>query len=159
MQDQEQHSVRPVILSGGSGTRLWPSSRKSLPKQFISFPGTGSLFSRTLDRAVAIDGAISPIVVSSRQHGFLCRQAVADHKLDARFILEETGRNTAPAIWFAARASDPDDILLIMPSDHWIDDTPGFVATVERAAALCTAGRWVTFGINATEPATGYGYI
>ena len=159
MQDQEQHSIRPVILSGGSGTRLWPSSRKSLPKQFISFPGTGSLFSRTLDRAVAIDGAISPIVVSSRQHGFLCRQAVADHKLDARFILEETGRNTAPAIWFAARASDPDDILLIMPSDHWIDDTPGFVATVERAAALCTAGRWVTFGINATEPATGYGYI
>ena len=157
--DQGPHSIRPVILSGGSGTRLWPSSRKSLPKQFISFPGTGSLFARTVERIIAIDGAVSPIVVSSRQHGFLCRKALEQHDLDAHYILEETGRNTAPAIWFAAQASAPDDILLVMPSDHWIDDAAGFAANVKRAAAICAAGRWVTFGITATEPATGYGYI
>ena len=159
MHDQGPHKIRPVILSGGSGTRLWPSSRKSLPKQFISFPGTGSLFARTVERAIGMEGALSPIVVSSRQHGFLCRQALAEHEQGAHYILEETGRNTAPAIWFAAKASDPDDILLVMPSDHWIEDIAGFVATVHRATAICASGRWVTFGITATEPATGYGYI
>jgi len=157
--DQGPHNIRPVILSGGSGTRLWPSSRKSLPKQFISFPGTGSLFTRTVERAAAISGAAAPIVVSSRQHGFLCRQALAEHEQGAHYILEETGRNTAPAIWFAAKASDPDDILLVMPSDHWIKDASGFAETVRRATTICAAGRWVTFGITATEPATGYGYI
>ena len=159
MHDQGPHKIRPVILSGGSGTRLWPSSRKSLPKQFISFPGTGSLFARTVERAIGMEGALSPIVVSSRQHGFLCRQALAEHEQGAHYILEETGRNTAPAIWFAAKASDPDDILLVMPSDHWIEDIAGFAATVHRATTICAAGRWVTFGITATEPATGYGYI
>ena len=159
MHDQGPHNIRPVILSGGSGTRLWPSSRKSLPKQFISFPGTGSLFTRTVERAAAIGGTAAPIVVSSRQHGFLCRQALAEHEQGAHYILEETGRNTAPAIWFAAKASDPDDILLVMPSDHWIEDISGFAKTVRRATTICAAGRWVTFGITATEPATGYGYI
>ena len=159
MHDQGPHNIRPVILSGGSGTRLWPSSRKSLPKQFISFPGTGSLFTRTVERAAAIGGTAAPIVVSSRQHGFLCRQALAEHEQGAHYILEETGRNTAPAIWFAAKASDPDDILLVMPSDHWIEDISGFAETVRRATTICAAGRWVTFGITAIEPATGYGYI
>ena len=159
MHDQGPHNIRPVILSGGSGTRLWPSSRKSLPKQFISFPGTGSLFTRTVERAAAIGGKAAPIVVSSRQHGFLCRQALAEHEQGAHYILEETGRNTAPAIWFAAKASDPDDILLVMPSDHWIEDISGFAETVRRASTICAAGRWVTFGITAIEPATGYGYI
>ena len=159
MHDQGPHNIRPVILSGGSGTRLWPSSRKSLPKQFISFPGTGSLFTRTVERAAAIGGTAAPIVVSSRQHGFLCRQALAEHEQGAHYILEETGRNTAPAIWFAAKASDPDDILLVMPSDHWIEDISSFAETVRRASTICAAGRWVTFGITATEPATGYGYI
>ena len=98
-------------------------------------------------------------MVSSRQHGFLCRQALAEHEQGAHYILEETGRNTAPAIWFAAKASDPDDILLVMPSDHWIEDISGFAETVRRASTICAAGRWVTFGITATEPATGYGYI
>ena len=159
MHDQGPHNIRPVILSGGSGTRLWPSSRKSLPKQFISFPGTGSLFTRTVERAAAIGGTAAPIVVSSRQHGFLCRQALAEHEQGAHYILEEVGRNTAPAIWFAAKASDPDDILLVMPSDQWIEDISSFAETVGRATEICASGRWVTFGITATEPATGYGYI
>ena len=151
--------ICPVILSGGSGTRLWPSSRKSLPKQFISFPGTGSLFARTAKRAMALKSTAKPLVVSSRQQGFLCRQAMDQLGVEAHYILEEIGRNTAPAIWFAARASDPDDILLIMPSDHWIEDIDGFANTVMRGAEICGSGRWVTFGIHAAEPATGYGYI
>ena len=159
MQEQDRTSIKPVILSGGSGTRLWPSSRKSLPKQFISFPGTGSLFARTVERALALTGTTPPLIVSSRQHGFLCREAVRQLGIDAHYILEETGRNTAPAIWFAAKASQPEDILLIMPSDHWIEDRDGFAAAVARGAEICAGGRWVTFGITATEPATGYGYI
>jgi len=126
--------IKPVILSGGSGTRLWPASRKSLPKQFIEFPGTGSLFARTLERAAAIAGDASPLVISSRQHGFLCRKAAAQLGLEAHYILEETGRNTAPAIYIAALASDPDDILLIMPSDHWIEDVEIFAGLVRRGA-------------------------
>lgn len=144
--------IKPVILSGGSGTRLWPSSRKSLPKQFISFPGTGSLITRTVQRAVGMAQCAPPLVVLSRQHGFLCRQSMAETGVEARYILEETGRNTAPAIWFAATSSDPDDILLIMPSDHWIEDTDGFGTVLARGADICKTGRWVTFGITATRP-------
>jgi mannose-1-phosphate guanylyltransferase/mannose-6-phosphate isomerase len=151
--------IRPVILSGGSGTRLWPSSRRSLPKQFIDFPGIGSLFAHTLERVARLDDAATPLIVSSRQHGFLCRREAGSVRIDAEYILEEGGRNTAPAIYFAALASEPDDCLLIMPSDHWIDDIGAFSALVAHAAAPCADGRWVTFGITPDMPATGYGYI
>lgn len=151
--------IKPVILSGGSGTRLWPASRKSLPKQFIEFPGTGSLFARTLERATALPDAAAPLIISSRQHGFLCRQAAQHLDLEAHYILEETGRNTAPAIYFAALASDPADILLIMPSDHWIEEPDTFAALAMRGAEICKTGVWLTFGITPTTPATGYGYI
>lgn len=159
MHEQNKTSIKPVILSGGFGTRLWPASRKSLPKQFISFPCIGSLFARAAERAMALQSDVTPLIISSRQHGFLCRKAMAELDVEAHYILEETGRNTAPAIWFAAKASQPDDILLIMPSDHWIEDRDGFAAAVARGAEVCAAGRWVTFGITASEPATGYGYI
>ena len=151
--------IRPVILSGGSGTRLWPASRRSLPKQFIGFPAIGSLFAHTLRRVAALDHAEPPLVISSRHHGFLCRREAVSAGIDARYILEEGGRNTAPAIYFAALASDPDDILLILPSDHWIDDIEAFSAMVMDAAAPCAEGRWATFGIEPDTPATGYGYI
>ncbi|MEL0132830.1 MAG: mannose-1-phosphate guanylyltransferase/mannose-6-phosphate isomerase [Rhodobiaceae bacterium] len=151
--------IRPVILSGGSGTRLWPSSRRSLPKQFIDFPGIGSLFAHTLERVARLDDAATPLIVSSRQHGFLCRREAGSVRINAEYILEEGGRNTAPAIYFAALASEPDDCLLIMPSDHWIDDIGAFSALVAHAAAACADGRWVTFGITPDMPATGYGYI
>ena len=152
-------NIRPIILSGGSGTRLWPASRRSLPKQFIKFPAIGSLFAPTLARAARLDHAVTPLVVSSRQHGFLCRREAGNADIDARYMLEEGGRNTAPAIYFAALASHPDDILLIMPSDHWIEDIDAFSEMVKRAAAPCAEGRWVTFGITPDMPATGYGYI
>ena len=150
--------IRPVILSGGSGTRLWPSSRKSLPKQFIEFPGTGSLFARTLNAPQRFSST-EPVIISSRQHGFLCRRAVQQLNLEAHCIFEETGRNTAPAIYFAALASDPNDILLIMPSDHWIEKLEVFTTLALRGAEICETGGWVTFGITPTTPAIGYGYI
>ena len=152
-------SIRPVILSGGAGTRLWPASRRSLPKQFIAFPAIGSLFGHTLERVSRLAARDKPIIISSRQHGFLCRREVDGAGLDATYILEEGGRNTAPAIYFAALACNPDDILLIMPSDHWIDDMDAFSSMVARAIAPCKTGRWVTFGITPDTPATGYGYI
>ena len=152
-------TIRPVILSGGSGTRLWPASRRSLPKQFISFPAIGSLFGHTLDRVARLADRHRPIIVSSRQHGFLCRREADKAGIEADYILEENGRNTAPAIYFAALACEPDDILLIMPSDHWIDDIDAFSSMVTHATAPCKAGRWVTFGITPATPATGYGYI
>ena len=151
--------IRPVILSGGSGTRLWPASRRSLPKQFIKFPVIGSLFAHTLERVAALDNTTSPLVVSSRQHGFLCRREAGKAGIDAQYMLEEGGRNTAPAIYLAAMASAEDDILLIMPSDHWIENIDAFSKMVARATGPCAEGRWVTFGITPDTPATGYGYI
>ena len=152
-------NIRPVILSGGSGTRLWPASRRSLPKQFISFPGIGSLFTHTLGRVAGLDSGGRPLVVSSRQQGFMCRRAADNAGVEADYIFEESGRNTAPAIYFAALASAADDVLLIMPSDHWIDDIGAFSSMVARAITPCAEGRWVTFGITPDTPATGYGYI
>ena len=128
-------------------------------KQFIEFPGTGSLFARTLERAAAISAADALLVISSRQHGFLCHKVARQVGLEAHYILEETGRNTAPAIYFAALASDPEDILLIMPSDHWIEDLETFTALAMRGVEICKTGVWLTFGITPTAPATGYGYI
>ena len=109
-------NIRPVILSGGSGTRLWPASRRSLPKQFIGFPAIGSLFTHTLLRVAGLAGGGTPLVISSRQHGFLCRREAKNAGVEATYILEEGGRNTAPAIYFAALASELDDVLLVMPS-------------------------------------------
>ncbi len=152
-------TIRPVILSGGTGTRLWPASRKSLPKQFIEFAGTGSLFARTLERALAISGGSNPLIISNKAHGFLCRRAVSKLGLTARYIFEETGRNTAPAIFFAALASEPGDALLVMPSDHWIEDTEAFATMAVAGEAVAAGGGWVTFGVTPDAPVTGYGYI
>ena len=105
--------IRPVILSGGSGTRLWPAGRRSLPKQFIMFPGIGNLFAHTLERAAALDNTTRPLVVSSRQHGFLCHWEAGNAGIEAQYMLEEGGRNTAPAIYLAAMASEKDDIFRI----------------------------------------------
>ena len=91
--------------------------------------------------------------------GFFAERLQKKLDLETHYILEETGRNTAPAIYFAALASAPEDILLIMPSDHWIEDLDAFTALAKRGAAICQNGVWVTFGITPTRPATGYGYI
>ncbi len=151
--------IRPVILSGGSGKRLWPSSRSSLPKQFINFSNNENLFYKTVNRSKKLNHKNTILVISSRQHGFLCRNEVQKLDLPAEYILEETGRNTAAAVFFAALASNTDDILCIMPSDHWINDETYYCNLINSGMSEACKGKWVTFGIRPTIPATGYGYI
>ena len=151
--------IRPVILSGGSGTRLWPSSRASLPKQFIKFLNDENLFYKTVNRSQKLINKNTTLIISSRNHGFVCRNEVKKLSISAEYILEETGRNTAAAVFFSALASDPDDVLCIMPSDHWISDDNYYCNLVNSGIPEACNGKWVTFGIKPTEPATGYGYI
>ena len=148
-----------VILSGGSGSRLWPSSRASLPKQFIEFQERTTLFGDTIKRIDANQG-IQCTIVSNKTHNFLCRRELAKLGRGASYILEEVGRNTAPAILIAAINATEDDILVIMPADHWIKDSRAFNKIINTASeAASSEDCWVTFGIKPTEPLTGYGYI
>jgi mannose-1-phosphate guanylyltransferase/mannose-6-phosphate isomerase len=150
--------IRPVILSGGSGTRLWPVSTRERPKQFIDLVGK-PLFEATLDRAgrVAQDGRV--IVVTGSDHVDAVEEALSDSDLDATVLVEPSGRNTAPAVIAAASSADPEDVLLVMPSDHLITDTSAFVAAVGEAVEVAESGSLVTFGVVPTRPETGYGYI
>ena len=149
--------IRPVILSGGSGTRLWPVSTRERPKQFIDLVGK-PLFEATLDRAgrVAQDGRV--IVVTGSDHVDAVEEALSDSDLDATVLVEPSGRNTAPAVIAAASSADPEDVLLVMPSDHLITDTSAFVAAVGAAVEVSESGSLVTFGVVPTRPETGYGY-
>ena len=158
----------PVILSGGSGTRLWPVSRSAYPKPFMKMPDGQSLLEKTLARArrlTAEQGAV--VTVTGRDFYFLStdvyqRLGAVDPKT-ARFLLEPVGRNTAPAIAMAAKLVErdfgADACLLVMPADHLIDDDARFAEAVSHAAQLAAAGHLVTFGIVPTRPETGYGYI
>jgi len=160
-------NIIPVILSGGSGTRLWPLSRKAYPKQFLNLTdGEHSLFQQTVLRARDITAA-SPIVVCNEQHRFLVAEQLMEIGIDdASIILEPTGKNTAPAIALAAleaekRAGDRNDspMLLVLPSDHLIKDHNAFQNAVRAAVAGARKGKIVTFGIVPTSAETGYGYI
>ncbi len=154
-------TILPVILSGGSGTRLWPLSRQTYPKQFIPLTGDRSLFQETVLRC---RGALAPpLVVANDAHRFLVReQAAAVGVAPADVILEPLARNTAPAVAAAvlvAAASDPEVVLAVLPSDHWIPDRDGFLAALGRASDAAAGGRLVTFGIRPDRPESGYGYI
>lgn len=152
----------PVILCGGSGSRLWPLSRDLYPKQFLSLTGGPSLLQATVKRAQAVS-AESPVLVSNEAQRFLVAEQVSS--LGGRWtdlILEPVARNTAPAIAAAAlrlQAKSPDAILLVMPSDQQIDNTEQFAFAVQAAVQAAEQGRLVTFGVQPTYPATGYGYI
>ncbi len=152
----------PVILAGGSGTRLWPLSRKHYAKQYLSLDGGGTMLQATVTRTADLHCA-PPFVICNEETRFLAaeqmRQLGAN---DALILLEPAGRNTAPAIALAAleaSASGVDPILLVMPADHKISDTKAFTSAIEGAMPLAQAGRLVTFGITPTRPETGYGYI
>jgi mannose-1-phosphate guanylyltransferase / mannose-6-phosphate isomerase len=155
----------PVILSGGSGTRLWPLSRAMYPKQFIRFHAgqTASFLGATLVRLPASEGFNAPIVLCNNDHRFLVREELEKAYLTAKaVILEPDARNTAPAIAVAALAAireTPDAILIVMPSDHVVRDEAGFAGAVQRAAAVAATGKLVLFGITPDSPHTGYGYI
>ena len=160
--DQTQPHIIPVILSGGSGSRLWPLSRRMRPKQFLSLYTDNSLFRDTLDRVTGASFG-APLAICNDDHRFLVaeifREAGCD---DGDIILEPLGRNTAPAIAAAAISiakTDPDALMLVLPSDHVITDEKGFMAAVDIAANAARAGSLVTFGMNPSKPETGYGYI
>jgi mannose-1-phosphate guanylyltransferase/mannose-1-phosphate guanylyltransferase/mannose-6-phosphate isomerase len=145
-------TIRPVILSGGAGTRLWPLSRAGRPKQFLALAGEDSLLRATARRAAAWG---APIVVAGREQALAVRAEVPD----AQLVLEPCARGTAAAAALATRQAAPGELLLVMPSDHHIEDEAAFRAAVAAAAPLARDGWLVTFGIAADRPETGYGYI
>ena len=152
----------PVILSGGSGTRLWPSSRKSLPKQFKEFNNIGCLFSHTLNRVNELNKCKDLIVVSAREYEFLIKKHTNEFNKEAILILEETSKNTAAAVFFAAISAfekNRDSILCIMPSDHWIEDFEKFAVAIKKSIEYAEKDFWITFGIKPLEASTGFGYI
>ena len=149
--------VKHVILSGGVGSRLWPLSRKSCPKQYIKLFNNKSLFELTVERNLKIANEV--IVVGNVDNSHLSIEAVQKLGIKPLNIIEATPRNTAAAIAFAAFASQSDDILLITPSDHIIHDDNLYESAMRKAINLAELGNIVTFGINPTKPETGYGYI
>lgn len=149
--------ITPVILSGGSGTRLWPLSRSARPKQFLDMTGSGVMLDQTVARCADRDVYAAPVIVASARHESLLASDTAREA--ARIILEPAARNTAPAIALAAMELAPDALMLVMPSDHVVGDMAAFHAAVERAAPLAQDGWLMTFGIMPTGPETGYGYI
>ena len=154
--------IIPVILSGGSGTRLWPLSRRSRPKQFLPLIGDNSLFAETLGR-VGADGWGAPLIVSADEHRFLVAECCRETQTTPQeIVLEPVPRNTAPAIATAALVAveqDPDAVLLVLPSDHVIAEETVFREMVNKALPTAEAGDLVTFGVTPTAPETGYGYI
>ncbi len=157
--------ILPVIMAGGSGSRLWPLSRELYPKQFLQLDGDVTMLQTTLRRLRGLS-AVNPVVICHEDHRFLvAEQLRAMNKLANNIILEPAGRNTAPAIALAAltalqtatEGSDP--LLLVLAADHVIRDEAAFTATVESARVYAEAGKLVTFGIVPTKAETGYGYI
>jgi mannose-1-phosphate guanylyltransferase len=153
----EKTRIIPVILSGGSGTRLWPMSREDQPKQFLALTGERTMFQLTLDRAGESARFAEPLIVANARHANLIEAQLGS--TTATLILEPLARNTAPAIALAAIAANPADPLLVMPSDHVITDVPAFMAAIDAALPLVERGWLATFGITPDAPETGYGYI
>ncbi len=155
--------IVPVILSGGSGTRLWPLSREAYPKQFLPLVDRNTMLQNTALRIAGLADVAAPLVVCNQEHRFMvAEQLRAVGIRPAAVVLEPVGRNTAPAVAVAAlhaQHQGADPILLILPADHVIADVEGFRAAVLRVAPHAEAGRLITFGVVPTAPETGYGYI
>lgn len=153
----------PVILSGGSGTRLWPLSRAALPKQFLPLVTDKTMFQETLLRLQGLPEMAAPLLICNHEHRFLAAEQLrAIDMQPLSLILEPLARNTAPAVAvaaFAAQAKDPTAILLVLPADHLIKDTRAFHAAIKTAVDLAQQDKLVTFGITPDAPSTGFGYI
>ncbi|MCL6250295.1 sugar phosphate nucleotidyltransferase [Altererythrobacter sp. KTW20L] len=150
--------IHPVILCGGSGTRLWPVSRKSCPKPFLPLVGNRTLFEATLDRCGDRTLFAAPTVVAGTQHLAHVGAQLGGFP-DARIVVEPEAKNTAAAIALAAELLPEDAVMLVCPSDHHIADVPAFAAAARAAAALAADDWLVSFGIAPTAPETGFGYI
>jgi mannose-1-phosphate guanylyltransferase/mannose-6-phosphate isomerase len=157
-----QHTIKPVILCGGSGTRLWPLSRESFPKQFVPLIDGKSLLELTVNRVKQLD---SPICITNEKHRFFVQDLINTNSQSDRssgsILLEPIGRNTAAAMASAAvmPGVSPSDLLLFLPSDHYIPDVDSFISTIQAGVAAAEDGYIVTFGIQPSFPSTAYGYI
>ena len=168
--------IQPVILSGGSGTRLWPASRKRHPKQFIDFEGNGPLLGQSITRAVQLPGSVPPMIICNEAHEGFVTSILAEHETlctgivkEARVILEPVGRNTCPAIALSAMAAlgsngtsnteHADAIILVLTADHLIAPQEAFNSTIASAIRAADDGKLVVFGVEPTRAETGYGYI
>jgi len=155
-------SIVPVVLSGGSGTRLWPLSREKYPKQLLPLVDDQSMLQATVARMDGIPGLGDPLLVCNEEHRFVVAEQIRLLGKRGKIILEPVGRNTAPALTLAAlyaHREGGDPVLVVMPADHVILDTVAFQAAVVKAARLAETGLAVTFGITPDCPETGYGYI
>jgi len=151
-------NIVPVILCGGSGTRLWPRSRAAKPKPFLPLVGDVTLFEATLNRCAPDAGFAPPIVVTGQAHVAHVEAQLAGAE-GATIIVEPAAKNTAAAIALAALRLPEDAVMLVCPSDHHIADCEAFAAAARAAAALASEGWLVSFGIEATAPETGFGYL
>ena len=162
--------IQPIVLSGGSGTRLWPLSREKYPKQLLPLIGEDSLLQATVRRVQGVAGTVgrvsielaAPLVVSNEEYRFVIAEQLRLMDKPGIIVLEPVGRNTAPALTLAALfavKNDADPVLLVMPADHVIIDTAAFQTAVRAGADLAASGAVVTFGITPDAPETGYGYI
>ena len=154
--------ICPVILCGGKGTRLWPLSRRSMPKQFLNLTGEGSLFQQA---AIRVSGPAftNPLVITANDYRFIAAQQMADIGIESRSVLlEPSAKNTAPAILAAAEKvhdEDPNALVLVVASDHYIPNQTAFIDRVMAARPFAEAGQVVIFGVQPDRPETGYGYI
>jgi len=159
------NKILPVVLCGGTGTRLWPLSRESFPKQYLAIREEESLtfLQRTINRINKYENVEDPIVICNEEHRFIVAEQLRSNKIKAKSILlEPLGRNTAPAITAAclkAIEKKQDPLILVLPADHIISDEKTFIQVIEKAVNYAQCGKLVTFGITPNKPETGFGYI
>lgn len=157
-----ENLIHPVLLCGGSGTRLWPLSRKSYPKQFVKLTGDESLYQASA-RRLSGDGFAAPTIVTAADFRFIVIEQLASLEIaPVDILIEPSAKNTAAAICSAALALEaraPGSLMLVAPSDHVIPDAARFRDAVQAAAPAASAGQLVTFGIRPDRPETGYGWL
>ncbi|NBW01791.1 MAG: mannose-1-phosphate guanylyltransferase, partial [Betaproteobacteria bacterium] len=159
-------AIQPVILCGGSGTRLWPLSRTGFPKQFLCLTGEESLFQQAARRLSSIEGAGQrvgePMIVAGEDHRFLATEQLREVGLSGQMVLEPVARNTAPALTLAALASmqsGDDPVLVVTPADQTVQDPKKFASAIHQAITAAQSGSIVILGVSPTSAETGYGYI